>query len=57
MKKDALISFKCTKQLRDIVLKLATDGDRTVSMQMNKVLREWLIKNGHLKENVKKATH
>jgi hypothetical protein len=43
--------------MRDIVVRLATEGDRTVSMQMSKILREWLIKHGHLKENVKKATH
>jgi len=41
MKKDALLSFKCTQEMRAAVERLAKDGDRSVSMQLNKILREW----------------
>jgi hypothetical protein len=49
MKKDSVISFKCAQDMRDIVERLAREGDRSVSMQMVKVLREWLEDHGHLK--------
>lgn len=41
MKKDALISFKTTQEMRDAIDRLARGGDRSLGMQINKILREW----------------
>jgi hypothetical protein len=41
MKRDALLSFKTSQEMREAVEKLAKEGDRSVSMQLNKILREW----------------
>ena len=42
MKKDALLSFKCTQEVKATLEKLAMEGDRSVSMQLNKIIREWI---------------
>lgn len=42
MKKDALLSFKCTAEMREAIERLAQEGDRSVSMQLVKIVREWL---------------
>lgn len=41
MKRDALLSFKTSQEMREAVEKLAREGDRSVSMQLNKIIREW----------------
>ena len=42
MKKDALMSFKCTPEMKAAVERLAREGDRSVGMQLTKIIREWL---------------
>jgi len=42
MKKDALLSFKCTPEMKSAVERLANEGDRSVGMQLTKIVREWL---------------
>jgi hypothetical protein len=42
MKKDALLSFKCTQEMKDTIDRLAKEGDRSTSMQLIKIIREWL---------------
>ena len=42
MKKTALLAFKCTPEVKATIEQLATEGDRTVSMQLNKIIREWI---------------
>jgi hypothetical protein len=42
MKKTALLAFKCTEEMRAAIERLAIEGDRTLSMQLVKIVREWL---------------
>jgi hypothetical protein len=42
MKKDALLSFKCTPEMKTAVERLAKEGDRSIGMQLTKIVREWL---------------
>jgi hypothetical protein len=42
MKKDAMLAFKCTQELKGIIERLAKEGDRSTSMQLIKIIREWL---------------
>jgi hypothetical protein len=42
MRKDALLSFKTTQDVKTTLEQLAREGDRSVSMQLNKIIREWL---------------
>jgi predicted DNA-binding protein len=42
MKKDALLSFKCTQEMKGTIERLAKEGDRSTSMQLIKIIREWI---------------
>jgi hypothetical protein len=56
MKKDALLSFKCTPEMKAAVERLAKEGDRSLGMQLTKIVREWLEDHGQPAKPATKPT-
>ena len=54
MAKPVQIGFRTTPAIKKILEKLAEEGYRTVSQQVEMIVREWLKEHGHLKEGSKK---
>ena len=54
MAKTEYIGLRTTKEIRDILQKLAKDGYRTLSQQAEMAIIEWLKEHGHIKEDSKK---
>jgi len=54
MAKPVNIGFRTTPEIKEILDKLAREGYRTVSQQVEMIVREWLKEHGHLKEDSKK---
>ena len=53
MAKPVNIGFRTTPEIKQILEKLAKVGYRTVSQQVEMIVREWLKAHGHLKEDSK----
>ena len=54
MAKPVNIGFRTTPEIKEVLEKLAKEGYRTVSQQVEMIVREWLKEHGHLKEDQKK---
>jgi len=54
MAKPVNIGFRTAPEIKEILDKLAREGYRTVSQQVEMIVREWLKEHGHLKEDSKK---
>ena len=50
MAKPVNIGFRTTPEIKEILEKLAKEGYRTVSQQVEMIVREWLKEHGHLDE-------
>ena len=53
MAKPVNIGFRTTPEIKEILEKLAKEGYRTVSQQVEMIVREWLKEHGHLKKDSK----
>ena len=53
MAKPVQIGFRTTPEIKKILEKLAREGYRTASQQVEMMVREWLKEHGHLKEDSK----
>jgi hypothetical protein len=51
MAKPVQIGFRTTPEIKKILEKLAKEGYRTVSQQVEMIVREWLKEHGHLDNN------
>lgn len=54
MAKPVNIVFRTTPEIKEVLEKLAREGYKTVSQQVEMIVREWLKEHGHLKEDSKK---
>jgi hypothetical protein len=54
MAKPVNIGFRTTPEVKEILEKLAKEGYRTVSQQVEMIVREWLKEHGHYKEGTNK---
>jgi len=52
MAKPVQIGFRTTPEIKEILEKLAKKGYRTVSQQVEMIVREWLKECGHLKGEI-----
>ncbi len=50
MAKPVNIGFRTTPKIKEILEKLAKEGYRTVSQQVEMIVREWLREHRHLDE-------
>ncbi len=53
MAKPVQIGFRTTPEIKEILEKLAKEGYRTVSQEVEMIVRECLKKHGHLKKESK----
>jgi hypothetical protein len=53
MAKPVNIGFRTSPEIKEILEKLAKEGYRTLSQQVEMIVREWLKERGHLKEDSK----
>ena len=53
MAKPVNIGFRTTPEIKEILEKLAKEGYRTVSQQVEMIVREWLKEHRHLKAGSK----
>jgi hypothetical protein len=51
MTKPVNIGFRTTPEIKHTLEKLARDGYRTLSQQVEMVIREWLKEHGHLDDS------
>jgi hypothetical protein len=49
MAKSVNIGVRTTPEIKELLEKLARDGYRTLSQQVEMIIREWLREKGHLK--------
>ena len=54
MAKPVNIGFRTTPEIKEILEKLAKEGYRTVSQQVEMIVREWLKEHGHHEEGTGK---
>jgi hypothetical protein len=54
MAKPVQIGFRTTPEIKEILEKLAKEGYRTVSQQVEMIVREWLKEHEHLQEGTSK---
>jgi len=50
MAKDAYLGVRTTKEVRQILERLAEEGYRTLSQQCEMIIVEWLKEQGHMKK-------
>ena len=48
MVKDVVLSFRIHDETKEALTKAAAAEDRSVSYLVERILREWLVKRGHL---------
>jgi hypothetical protein len=53
MAKTEYIGIRTTPEIKKIIKKLAEEGFRTISQQVDMILIEWLRENSHLKKSKK----
>jgi hypothetical protein len=49
MAKSVNIGVRTTPEIKQLLEKLAREGYRTLSQQVDMIIREWLKEHGHLK--------
>ena len=49
MAKPVNIGFRTSSEIKELLEQLAKKGYRTLSQQVEMIIREWLEENGHLK--------
>ena len=54
MAKTEYIGIRSTPEIKKILKKLADEGYRSLSQQVDMIVIEWLKEHGHLKEKPKK---
>jgi hypothetical protein len=51
MAKPVNIGFRTSPEIKELLEQLAKKGYRTLSQQVEMIIREWLEENGHLKRD------